>query len=61
MKKEDIYEIRMLFAKILNDYQNDTGKNPDGSPICRATRIGNSVEKGIEICNNYINKMQPLK
>lgn len=60
MKKIDIYEIRTLFAAILSDYRNDVGKHPDGSPICRATKIQNSVQKGLKICNKYINKMKPL-
>jgi len=61
MKKVDIYEIRSLFGRILSDYRNDVGKNSDGSPICRATKINNSVKRGLEICNNYIDKMEPLK
>ena len=59
MKKSDIFKIRTLFQNILNDYRNDVGKNEDGSPICRATRIENSVDKGVEICNSYINKTKP--
>ena len=51
--------IRQLFEKILSDFRNDTGKCKDGSPICRATRIQESVQKGIDICNKYLDKMQP--
>ncbi|KKN59953.1 hypothetical protein LCGC14_0537030 [marine sediment metagenome] len=61
MKKEDIYEIRKLFQKIAHDYTNDVGKQADGSAICRATLIEDSIERGVEICNNSINKMEPLK
>jgi hypothetical protein len=61
MKKIDIYKIRTLFEKILNDYTNDVAKYSDGSPHCRATKIHESVQKGIEICESYINKMEPLK
>lgn len=60
MRKKEIYELRTLFERILSDYRNDVGKHPDGSPICRATGIQESVKKGIEICNNDIMKKQPL-
>lgn len=59
MKKADMAIIRQLFEKILSDFRNDTGKCKDGSPICRATRIQESVQKGIDICNKYLDKMQP--
>lgn len=54
MKKEEIYELRDLFHQILNDYKNDV------STECRAMKIYDSVEKGVEICNRSINKMKPL-
>lgn len=60
MKKIEIYEIRALFQKINHDYTNDIGKQDGGSAICRATLIQDSINKGIEICNNCINKMEPL-
>lgn len=61
MRKEQIYELRALFEKIFSDYKNDVGVNPDGSPICRFTKIEKSVKKGVEICNNDIMKKAPLE
>lgn len=54
MKKKDIIEIRHLFQEILTDFKSDTGN----SVYNRAERINNSVEKGIVICNKYINKVK---
>ena len=60
MKKNDIYELRTLFWKIDSDFKNDVGMHEDGSVICRATLIQDSVKKGLKICNDYIEKMKPI-
>jgi len=60
MKKIDIYKIRELFAKINSDYKDDVGFLKGGSLVCRASKIEDSIKKGIIICNEYINKMEPL-
>ena len=53
MKKEDVYKLRSLFEKIEGDFANDRSDD-------RATKIFDSVKKGVELCNTYINKMKPL-
>lgn len=55
MKKEQIYELRALFAQIFSDYKNDVSKS------CRFTKIEKSVKKGIKICNDDLMKKEPLK
>ena len=56
MKKKDIYIVRSIFEKILNDYRND---RPQNKQLCRATLIEKAVSEGVDLCNSYLNKMKP--
>jgi len=63
MRKEQVYELRTLFQRILSDYRDDVGGflKEGNKHSCRATKIQNSVKRGVEICNSDIMKKEPLK
>lgn len=53
MRKTDVYKIRALFEKIEIDYSNDRSSE-------RADKIYKTIKNGVNLCNQYINKMKPL-
>lgn len=60
MKKRDMYKVKHLFNKILTDFRNDGHWARNEEAPCRAILIRDSVEKGIEICDKYVMKLEPL-
>ena len=49
----DIYKMREIFERMLNDYHND--RAPD-----RAEKIIKSAKEGIDLTNDYINNNPPI-
>lgn len=54
MKKKDIYKIRSLFEKLERDYSNDRASD-------RADKVHKTIKEGVALCNDYINKMKPIR
>jgi len=55
MKKIDIYRVRTIFEMIRNNINNDRN-NPS-----QKEKSEEYIQEGIDLCNVYINKMNPLK